>query len=395
MKTPKVGVIGAGFAGVRALRELSGVGLDVTLFEPRDTTVMLPALPDVAGGWLESRLLQVPLADVLPIGVRHDQRAVTAINLARKEVVVAGESCVFDAILIASGSQAAACPLNSPGGAAHTLGSLEDAQHLRDAFIRYLWQAPQPHVLVVGGGYTGLELASTLATHAAAVCRPCRVTVVESAPGITPFLPPLQRKRIAAALCASGVDVVVDTRVTAWDGRDAQVGATHYQDVFFCWTVGSVFAVPEVCGEVDRLADGRLRVAPDLSLPAYPDIFVAGDAAAVTHRGTALRKAVNFAWYGGRVAARNIKARLRGAPTQPYCPIDLGWVIPLRTTSVGLLFGCLWVGGRLGRRLHYLMCDIRTQARRRSLNLSRKGMVSCPVVTAIEDGTAVGERIDG
>ena len=382
MKTPKVGVIGAGFAGLRALRELNGAGFDVTLFEPRDTMVMLPALPDVAGGWLEPRLVQVPLADVLPTGVRHDRRAVSAIDLARKEIVVAGETCAVDSILIASGSRAAACPLNSSDGVAHTLGSLEDALLLRNTFIRYLRQAPQPHVLVVGGGYTGLELASVLAAHAAAVCRPCRVTVVESAPGITRFLPLSKRKTVASALRASGIDVVVDTRVTAWNGRDAQAGEVLHKDVFFCWTVGSDFAVPEVCGQVERLADGRLRVAPDLSLPAYPDVFVAGDAAAVTHRGVVLRKAVNFAWYEGRVAARNIKAHLRGAPTKTYRPIDLGWVIPLRTTSVGHLFGCLWVGGNLGLRLHYLMCDIRTQVRKRSLSLSCKGMVPQPAVTA-------------
>ena len=46
-------------------------------------------------------------------------------------------------------------------------------------------------------------------------------------------------------------------------------------------------------------------------------------------------------------------------PTRPIHPLDLGWVVPFRETSVGRLPFGLWVHGRLGVRLHHLMCGVR------------------------------------
>ena len=160
-------------------------------------------------------------------------------------------------------------------------------------------------------------------------------------------------------LTAQGAEVRLGVAVESFDGRNAVAGGRTYENVFFCWAAGSKFAVPEIKGNVDRLRDGRLKVARDLSLPNYPNVFAAGDAAAIEPRGQPLRKAVNFAYYGGKHAGRNIARRLRGRPTRPFRPVDLGWVVPFRETSVGRLPFGLWVHGRLGVRLHHQMCGIR------------------------------------
>jgi NADH dehydrogenase len=110
-------------------------------------------------------------------------------------------------------------------------------------------------------------------------------------------------------------------------------------------------------------------VKTDLSLPNYPNVFAAGDAAAIEHNGQVLRKAVNFAFHGGRHAGRNLARRLRGRATRPFRPVDLGYVIPLHATSVGRLPLGIWIRGYLGIRLHSLMCGLR--------NYSFKGFAGC------------------
>ena len=75
--------------------------------------------------------------------------------------------------------------------------------------------------------------------------------------------------------------------------------------------------------------------------------------------GAVLRKAVNFAFYGGRHAGKNIARRLRGRSTRAFRAVDLGWIVPFRVTSVGRLPGGVWLRGGLGVRIHFLMCGLR------------------------------------
>jgi len=356
----RLAIIGAGFAGWRAARALRAAAHEVTVFEPRAAAEMLPALPDLAGGWLEPRLLSAPLANLLPKGMRHDRRLVTSLDPVRRVLLLGGdETPPFDGILLATGSRAAPHPFAERAEAVHTLDSISGALRLRDAFARYLARARDAHVVVAGGGYTGLELSASLAARAWREGRACRVTVLEAGPDILPFLPDSRRAAVRLGLRRLGVDVHTGVRVERFDGADVKAGGETLRDVFLCWTAGSIYSGPELSAPMARLRDGRLLVQNDLSLPGNPAIFVAGDAAAVTAHGEPLRKAVNFAWYEGAHAARNLLRRARGAAAIPFQPVDLGWVIPLHTTSVGRLPGGLWVRGRLGLRLHYLMCGVR------------------------------------
>jgi NADH dehydrogenase len=222
-----------------------------------------------------------------------------------------------------------------------------------------LLKTEHPQVVMAGGGYTGLELAMSLYYRALAASKPCRVTIVDPGADILPFLPEAKRQYIKAFLNRTGVMVLNGMRITGFDGKNVTAGDQMFEDVFFCWAGGSTFAIPEIKGAVERLRDGRLKVNPDLSLPNYPDVFAAGDSAAVEQNGQPLRKAINFAWYEGKCAGKNIVRKLRGEKTKPFRPFDAGWVIPLHGDSVGQLFSRIWIKGNTGLRLHYFMCGFR------------------------------------
>jgi NADH dehydrogenase len=352
-------IIGGGFAGRQACRALRRIGTDILLFDPRSSTVMLPALPDLAGGWIHERFLFQSLEKLLPQNVRHVRKPVSAMDLDAKTLVADGEVFAFDYLLIASGSVTDFHGFNQHHAQIYQLDSLETARSLRDGFIAYLNQTQHPHVAVAGGGYTGLELAMSLYYRAKAADKPCRVTVMDPAPDILPFLPEEKRQYIKTFLTQNGVTLLSGRTVTGFDGKNVTSGDQSFENVFFCWAGGSTFAIPELKGTVERLRDGRLKVNSDLSLPNYPDVFAAGDAAAFEDNGQMLRKAVNFAWYEGRHAGKNIMRKLRGQETEPFRPVDLGWVIPLHADSVGQLFSRFWIKGNTGLRLHYFMCGFR------------------------------------
>jgi NADH:ubiquinone reductase (H+-translocating) len=355
----KIIILGGGFGGRQAARSLARADAEVVVVDPSPVTVMLPGLPDLAGGWIDPRFLQRRLADLLPPNATHLQARADSIDLHASSVVAGGQTLSYDQLVIASGSVATPLEPSFPPDKVYPLATLADALRIREDFPAYLRDAPSPHLLVVGGGYTGLELAASLLFRARQSRRSCRATVLDRAPQSLPFLPDAQRRRVLDFLGELGVDVRSGVAVDRFDGRSAVVGGQLIDDVFFCWAAGSAFAVPNMKGDVERIRDGRLRVAPDLSLPHHPNAFAVGDSAAIEPHGRPLRKAVNFAYYGGRHAGRNVARRLRGRPTRPFRPVDLGWIVPLHECSVGRLPGGIWIRGGLGIRLHHLMCGVR------------------------------------
>lgn len=358
MKTDLV-IIGGGFAGRQACRALRGSGAEVCLIDPNPYTTMLPALPDIAGGWVSERLARHPLRDALPPEVRLLAQAVRSIDLDARQLVAGDETIDYQQLLIAPGSTPRPAPTELAREHLHTLGTLQDAVRIRESFAAYLQKTEHPLIVVAGSGYTGLELALSLFARARAAGKNCRAAIVDPKPILLPSLPEKQRQYVLDFLHRQGIRVQLGSAVDSFDGRSVVVAGETLPDVFFCWAAGSVLAIPEIRGNVERLRDGRLKVAPDLSLPDYPDVFAAGDAAALEPRGEPLRKAVNFAYYGGRCAGRNLARRRRGRPTRPFRPVDLGWVVPFHFTSLGRLPLGIWVHGRLGLRLHHLMCGIR------------------------------------
>jgi len=370
MKSKTV-ILGAGFAGRQACRALSRTDTEIILFDPRAETVMLPALPDVAGGWIPEKILFRSIDEVVPDHVHHIREKATAIDLDQKKVTAGNTEHPFDHLLIAGGSVADFHGFDQHLESVYTLDTLESARRIREDFPRYLANASQPHLVIAGGGYTGLELAAALRFRSIRNGTPCRVTVADPAEKILPFLSEKEHRRILTFLEAAGIQILHNTRITAFNGDAVHIGETVLENAFFCWAGGSKLAVPDVRGKVQQLKDGRLRVQPDLSLPGYPDVFAAGDSAALMDGEQPLRKAINFAYYEGLRAGKNISSRIRNKPTKPFKPVDLGWIIPLHAQSTGKLFSALPVHGRPGLRMHYFMCGLRNYSLRNFMQFTK------------------------
>lgn len=353
-------IIGGGFAGRQAAKALCKAGQKPFLIDPRNDAVMLPALPDVAGGWIDSNALSGPLERWLPAETHHIRQRVQSIDLTKQTVETDQESIPFAQLIIAPGSICDFHGFDQHLDQVYPLDSLESALRIRTGFVDYLKESTSPHLLIAGGGYTGLELACSLRGRAEADGRPCRITIVDPSPQTLPFLPEKKRTRIDSFLSQSGIRIIREDKIENFDGTDATTSnGQSFGNVFFCWAGGSKLALPTLNGSAEQIRDGRIKVLPDLSIQGHPGVFVAGDAAAIESNGMILRKAVNFSWYSGLCAGKNMARLAAGKSTRPFRPFDAGWVIPLHETSVGQLFGHLWVGGRPGLRMHYLMCGFR------------------------------------
>ncbi len=175
-----------------------------------------------------------------------------------------------------------------------------------------------------------------------------------------PFLNNKEIKTIRQRLAKKGFKILFNTTISRIDGDKLQLSSGEIiSDALLCWTAGTQLFLPGLNDSINRIADGRIIVNPFLQLDKYPEVFAAGDSAAIKDRKGYLRKAVNYAIYSGSCAGKNIRRLIKGLPLKPFNPFDPGWIIPLGDASVGKLFGLISVKGNIALRAHYAVVGLR------------------------------------
>jgi NADH dehydrogenase len=362
----RICVIGAGFSGLAAIKAVTKSvrhlsDCEIALFDKYPYTTMIPSLPDLAGGILDRSLLTGNIPSLVHPNVRFHHEAVTCIDLRHCTIKAATHVFPYDYLVIASGSVANLSGFGHQHEKIHVLDCLDNALKIQTDFINYLHRREPAELVIIGGGYTGLELAGTLKHLADSKGKKLRVSIVEQSDAILRFLEEDQRKYLQDYCASQKYAVFTSTEVIEFDGANVRLSnGSCVEDVFLCFTAGSKFAVSIIDATVERIPDGRLVVNKFLQLPQYENVFVVGDSAAIRHGGAYLRKAVNFAIFSGAEGGRNLVRLATGKPLRAFRPIDLGWIVPLQGTSVGMILGTIPVKGKIGLRLHYLMCGYRS-----------------------------------
>ena len=215
MSPRSVVIVGAGLAGARCAETLRAEGYEGAVTVVGDETLPpyeRPALSKeyLAGRKEEDELLLRPRAAWAEqqIVFRLGQRVVGVDPGHRTVVTETGRELGWDVLVLATGARPRRLPFAVPAGV-QVLRTIEDARGLREALV------PGAHLVVVGGGFVGAEVAST------ATALGVRVTMLEAL--ATPFertLGPTLGRLLAHRYRAHGVDVRVRTGVTGF-GADA------------------------------------------------------------------------------------------------------------------------------------------------------------------------------
>jgi NADH dehydrogenase len=348
-------VIGGGFAGVWAaaaaarVRDIAGrADLSVTLVAPGDHLVIRPRLYEPDPGQMQVRLDRF----LSPIGVERLRASVTRIDTESHEVTTLDRTgrrrtLGYQRLVLASGSQLHRPDL--PGEQfLHDVDTMQGALALETHLNRLPEGPGRFTAVVVGAGFTGLEVATELVgrlrTQAAALnggAHDVRVVLVERADVVGPDIGPAPRPTILAALDEVGVEVRLGQTVTALTAAGVRLDdGTQIAAATVIWT-GGMHASPltrDIPGRHDRL--GRIEVDGELRVPQTPHVFAAGDtAAAMLEPGQTVVQSCQHATPLGKHAGHNAAADLLGLPlatfsTVPYVTcLDLGAAGAVFTTG--------------------------------------------------------------
>jgi NADH dehydrogenase len=233
----------------------------------------------------------------------------------------------YDRLILASGSRLARPRIPGLADHAFSIDQLDEAAAF-EAHLHSLAARPDSAArntaIVVGGGFTGIEIASELPARLRSILgdgAAIRVVMIEQADVVGPELGAGPRPVITQALASQGIECLLGTSVTQIDAGGVRTTAGERIDgLSVLWTGGMRASelTAKLPGERDSL--GRLRVDRHLRLPAAPEIFAAGDTAcaATDNRGNHSLMSCQHALVLGRFAGNNAAADLIGLELLPY-----------------------------------------------------------------------------
>jgi NADH:ubiquinone reductase (H+-translocating) len=360
----RVVIVGAGFAGFNAARELvrvAGATTEVVVINSTDYFLYLPLMPQVAGGLLEPRHIMVSL----PRRLRHIRwvlGTVQHVDPARKVVSWASPEggsgeCSYDRVILAAGSVNKLLPIPGVAEYAHGFRTIAEADYLRDHITRQLelaQAAADPAerearctFVVVGAGYTGTEVTAQGQLLTARLARqmpglagqPIRWLLLDTAPRLLPELDPRLSRTADRVLRRRGVEVRMGQSVTEAQTYSVQLSTGEKVPTrSLIWCVG-VRADPLVDGLDLKTSKGRLVVDEYMAVPGAAGIYACGDCAAVpdlTRPGQVCGMTAQHAERQGRHVAGNVAASLGIGTARPYQHHDLGFLVDLGGTAAAV-----------------------------------------------------------
>jgi NADH dehydrogenase len=345
-RLPHVVILGCGFGGLAAAKAFAGAQVAVTLVDRTNHHLFQPLLYQVATAGLASVAIAAPIRHIF----RRQHNVTTllaearSIDVARKRVVLEdGTALAYDYLIVATGATHSYFGYDDWARFAPGLKTLDDAMDIRRRILLAYERAEREtdpaaqrrllNFIVVGGGATGVELAGTLAEIARHTLRDefrhidsrtAHVMLIEGAERVLPTYPPDLSEKARRQLERLGVEVRTGTLVTNIEANGVWIRDTNLAAGTVVWAAGIAGSplARELGVPVDRA--GRVAVAPDLSVPGHPEVFVIGDLATVASDGKPVPGIAPAAKQMGRCAARNILARVRGAPTKAFRYRDYG-----------------------------------------------------------------------
>jgi NADH dehydrogenase len=373
----RVVVVGSGFGGLFATKELRHADVDITMVAKTSHHLFQPLLYQVATGILSEGEIAPPTREILAgqknarviLGEVDDidleARTVTSRVLNRVTVTP------YDSLIVAAGAGQSYFGNDQFAEFAPGMKSIDDALELRGrifgAFELAEISDDEDEIdrlltfVVVGAGPTGVEMAGQIAELAGRTLahdfrrinsRHAKVILLDAAPQV---LPPFGKKlgaKTQKALEKMGVSVqlgamVVDVDEWGIEVQDKDGTRRRIEATTKVWAAG-VQASPlgKLLGDqtgapVDRA--GRIAVNADLTLPGHPEVFVVGDMISLDH----LPGVAQVAIQGGKYAAKEIKARLSDnkSPQKPFKYFDKGSMATISRFRAVALVGPLKLTG--------------------------------------------------
>lgn len=358
----KVVIVGSGFAGIRAGLDLcKDPRIKITLISNKTHFEYYPRIYRVVTG--ESPMeVCIPLSEIFTnkhIDIENDE--IVEVNLKEKKVIgKSGTHYAYDDLILALGSETVYFDIEGVKERSFGFKSIGEAlklkAHLHKMFDVYLSDKKediiaQLHVVVVGGGPSGVELVGELTKYMARLSRQhgidnnfVTVDIIEASSRLVPMLPEKVSERINKRLHSLGINVFLNRTVVKEDVAEIMMKDMSMKSNTLIWTAGS--KTNHFYGSIAGLnlhRSGRVIVDDYLQAEGFPDVYIAGDAANTKYAGLA-----QTALYDGTYVAKTILSKVSGKIPLKYIPKKVSYAVPVGTRWAAVSVGPFRIYGLIG-----------------------------------------------
>lgn len=351
--TKKIVILGAGYAGVEAAKELSKKfkkddSIEITLIDANPYHTLLTELHEIAGHRTEKESVMVDLYSVFratKVNVVRDK--IDKIDYDNRTLTSEKETYNYDYLVLGCGSEPAFFGVEGVKEYGFTIWSLNDALKIREHIKKSFLLAKEEKdaskrkelltFIVAGAGFTGIEVVGELFEWRKLLCEkyeidPSEVTIynIEAMPTILPILRPSLQNKAKRFLSKKGVKVLTNAPIVkaAEDSivlKNGQV-IKNRTLIWTCGVQGNSFAVSTGLTQGKR---NRLQVNDYMQTVDYENVYAVGDNAYYEIDGKPIPQIVETAIQTGKCAAHNIAADIRKTEKKKFVLNTHGFMVSI------------------------------------------------------------------
>lgn len=324
--------IGTGWASVSLLKNIDADRYNVIVVSPRNYFLFTPLLPSCTTGLIEHRSIMEPIRQIL----KHKRTNITFYEAHAKSIdpeskvvrinssseTINSETDIevpYDMLVVGVGAENATFGVQGVHEHSCFLKEVSDAQAIRKKIMDCVERASFKgqsesemqrllHMVIVGGGPTGVEFAGELHDFVEddlrrlypEIANQVKVTLIEALPNVLPSFSKQLIEFTETTFKEGNIDILAKTAVKKVDKTVLQATTTHpngeKSDVdipygLLVWATGNTMRplVRDLLSQIDTQKGSRRGIAVDeyLAVRGAPDIWAVGDCAASNYAPTA------------------------------------------------------------------------------------------------------------
>jgi len=346
VKKPRVVIVGAGFGGLNAARQLSDAPVEVILIDQNNYHLFQPLLYQVSTAMVSPSEIAYPVRSIFrkQDNLNFRLAEMTGMDPQNQCIKTSTGSISYDYLILAPGGETNFFGLDSVAQNGIGMKNLDDSIAIRNHILKLFELATQEDdpvtcqalrtFLIVGGGPTGVECAGALAELIRLVLikdfpgmdfSDTRILVLEMGDRLLAGFPEDLAERALNTLEQKHVEVRFGVQVTNYDGTHVRLkDGEEILTSTLIWAAGvRAVSVLDQTG-LNQARQGRVVVQPTLQVPEHNEIFVIGDAAYLEVDGKPLPMVAPVAIQQAKLAAKNILHMIAGQPLESFQYQDPG-----------------------------------------------------------------------